>query len=228
MIGTYRKGSEMPALLFDDNVSEAIKSLFDSILEINSSFLHYLKSGYGAKQDRIIEHVERVFAYELYKQWTINNYIKKKGLNVNAEISKQFYSTPENKKVKICYPDMVLHGGQENSENIIVCELKRLENIKIHRKAQTKDLNSLGYFMNRQLRVKNNIVDWKAYECGVYILIGYEGDLSNQDASIKILKEHIFMPKFNVPNEQLNRIICLVYNGDCQNLYFATLDELID
>lgn len=226
MVGTYSKGSQI-SNLFASKDYEPLKSLFDSILNIDSSFLHYIRNGHGAKQDCIIEHVERVFAYELYKQWSDNNYVKEKGLKVNSEISKQFYSNPENKKVKLCYPDMVLHGGQETVENLIVCEIKRFENLKTHRKAQTKDLNSLGYFLNSQLRVKDNIVEWKAYKYGVYILIGYEGDLVDQDKSIMILKKHIFQPKFDVSNEHQKRIICLAYNGDCENLYYATLDELI-
>lgn len=226
MVGTYRKGSQIP-LPFDCCNYETIESLFDSILEIDTSFLHFIKNGYGAKQDHIIEHVERVFAYELYKQWSNNCYVKENGLRVNAEISKQFYSKPENKKVKLCYPDMVLHGGQETSINLIVCEIKRLENLKTHRKAQTKDLNSLGYFLDSRLKVKDNIVEWKPYKYGVYILIGNDCDLSDQDKSIKILKKHIYLPKFDVSNEQQNKIICLAYNGDCKNLYYATLDELI-
>jgi hypothetical protein len=226
MVGTFIKGSQFPKL-FDYSDSGAIESLFNSILKIDYSFLHYLKNGVGAKQDRIIEYVERVFAYELYKQWSDNTFVKENKLKVNAEISKQFYSTPESKKVKLCYPDMILHSGQETAENLIVCEIKRFENIKLHRKAQTKDLNRLGYFLNSKLKVKDNIVEWKAYKYGVFILIGNECDLADQDKSITVLKDNIYQPKFDVPLEHQNKIICLAYNGDCQNLYYATLDELI-
>jgi hypothetical protein len=226
MVGTYIKES-LSLNLFDNSDNEPIKSLFDSILRIDSSFLHYVKDGFGAKQNCIIEHVERVFAYELYKQWSENTFVKRNGLKVNAEISKQFYSTPESKKVKLCYPDMILHSGQEANKNLMVCEIKRFENIKMHRKAQTKDLNSLGYFLDPRLKVKDNIVEWKAYKYGVYILVGNECDIVNQNKSIMVLKEHIYQPKFDVPREHQNKILCLAYNGDCQNLYYATLDELI-
>lgn len=225
MIGTY-KPHEITTKANND-ICNSIESLFDSITSIDSSFLHYIKNGYGPKQDRIVEHVERVFAYELYKRWSENPYVKANGLKVNAEISKQFYFDPENKKVKITYPDMVLHGGQETSDNLIICEIKRYENIKVHRKAQTKDLNSLGYFLNPELKIKNNIVEWKAYKYGVYLLIGEKCDLPNQDCSIQTLKNHIYLPKFDVPKDRRENIICLAYNGDCKNLFYATLDELL-
>lgn len=227
MYYTYTK--EKPELeLFEGDISKSIKSLFDSILDIDASYLHYTKTGYGDKQDRIYEQVERVFAYELYRCWT-DNKSRPNGTIVNAEISKQLYSNPMNKKVKLTYPDMVLHGGQDSSEHFLVCEIKRYENIVSHRNAQVKDLNRLGYYLDPNLSVRDYIVDWKAYQYGVFILIGHDSVLSDQNSSMDILKENINnrKAKLDVPYERRNKIICLAYNGDKKNIFYTTLNQLI-
>ena len=227
MYYTYTK--ENPELkIFKGDICKSIKSLFDSILEIGTSYLHFTKTGYGDKQDRIYEQVERVFAYELYRCWTDNN-SRPNGTIVNAEISKQLYSSPMNKKVKLTYPDMVLHGGQDSSEHLLVCEIKRYENIISHRNAQVKDLNRLGYYLDPNLIVKNNIVEWNPYQYGIYILIGRDDVLSDQNSSLDIIKErnNIRISKLDVPNERRKKIICLAYNGDKKNIFYTTLDQLI-
>jgi hypothetical protein len=179
------------------------------------------------KQSTIIEHVERVFAYELYRQWANNIFVKRHRLVVNAEISKQLYSTPLNKRVKLRYPDMILHGGQSTNNNLLICEIKRLENIRLHKKAQIKDLNNLGVFLNSKLKVKDNIVSWKAFQYGLYILIGNEGALSDKGKFFQIMKKYNQEAKLMVPRLRRPQIICLGYNGDCKNVYYVTLNELI-
>lgn len=215
--------------LFPSDIRKPIKSLFDSLLKVDTSFLHYLKyeDNDEKKQSTIIEHVERVFAYELYRQWANNIFVKRHRLVVNAEISKQLYSTPLNKRVKLRYPDMILHGGQSTNNNLLICEIKRLENIRLHKKAQIKDLNNLGVFLNSKLKVKDNIVSWKAFQYGLYILIGNEGALSDKGKFFQIMKKYNQEAKLMVPRLRRPQIICIGYNGDCKNVYYVTLNELI-
>lgn len=211
----------------NSRICEQISSLFDSILKVDSSYLHFVIQKHGPKYEHVIEHVERVFAYELYRNWADNKFVKDNKFVVNAEIAKHFYSTIQKGKVKLRYPDMVLHGGQETSTNLLVCEIKRLENIKTHKNAQTKDLNNLGFFLDENIMIENNILPWKPYQYGVYILIGGRSELRNQDESIRIISEHIKRWKIIVPKEKYDRIICLAYNGDCENIYYTTLNELL-
>jgi hypothetical protein len=213
--------------MFDTRMRDPIMSLFDSILKVSTSYFHFVIQKHGPKYEQVIEHVERVFAYELYRQWADNQYVKERNFVVNAEIAKHFYPTIQNGKIKIRYPDMVLHGGQETSENLLVCEIKRLENIKIHKKAQTKDLNNLGHFLDDDLIVENNIVPWKAYQYGVYILIGGQTELYDKDSCIQIIRSYVYDWKITIPRVKYNKIICIAYNGDCKNIYFTTLNELV-
>ena len=63
---------------------------------------------------------------------------------INAEIRKDFVE-----KIPLAnnysYPDMVLHGGNNSSENYIVCEIKRKSTLRCNKEAVTKDFNKWGY-----------------------------------------------------------------------------------
>lgn len=213
--------------IFEDKMKDSIKSLFESILKVDKTYLHYTNEKSKKKKNRqIFEHVERVFAYELYRRWA-NNKSRPKGTIVNAEISKQLYSEPTDEKIKLTYPDMVLHGGQNSSEHFLICEIKRYENVKADSMAQTEDLNKLGYFLNKELMVTDNIVTWKEYQYGVYILIGYKDNLPDMDSSLDYIKSRIKKTELNVLPEYYKKIICLAYNGDKNNIFYTTLDQLI-
>ena len=66
--------------------------LFDSILRVDSSFIEYtikVKEGGELCNSDTIAHLERVFAYELYRQWM--NCLEKNGVKnlvVNGEVGK--------------------------------------------------------------------------------------------------------------------------------------------
>lgn len=95
--------------------------------------------------------VERSFAYELYHQWSLlleqsNNNEK---LRLNGEITK---------RLDVCskvYPDMVLHGGQDDLKHqILVCEIKRVDGSYPSSKDIINDLYKLSCFLH--LSVPNN------------------------------------------------------------------------
>ena len=70
-------------------------------------------------------------------------------------------------------------------------------------------------------------MSWKAYQYGVYILIGNEGTLSDKGVFFQIMKKYNNEAKLMVTHLRLPKIICLGYNGDCKNVYYVTLNELI-
>ena len=87
----------------------------------------------GFDKQGVMNHVERVFAYELYHRWSCRLYGNKEGLIVNGEIAKNlkwFFGNGFDDNGKQKYPDLVLHKGPTRDEQMIVCEIKRKENLR--------------------------------------------------------------------------------------------------
>lgn len=163
--------------------------------------------------------VERVFAYELYRQWA--NLLEEKGIKdlvLNGEIRKNLTSTIIPKK-DFFYPDLVLHNAEvlDSNKNIIVCEIKRKESLdKI-----TDDLLKLSMFLSNTPKRKNNDV-WTSYHLGVFLLIGDSVEWS--DITKKINNKTIQ----KIPDEIKSRIYCIIYNGDEKMPDAKTLIDLLD
>lgn len=124
-----------------------------------------------------IEQTERVFAYELYHQWSMC--LGKKWL-LNGEISKHLSWFYNNKEIGITenqkYPDLVLHKGPADNKQLIVCEIKR----KNHLDRLQFDLQKLAVFTSSSgsSNIKRNFMPFK---CGVILLInGSVNDLENK------------------------------------------------
>lgn len=142
--------------LEDSNDCEMIAIFLKAISLVSKSYLCYNESQHD-KECLIKKHQERVFAYELYHQWSClleKQKMFEKGWVLNAELSKHldwFYN--EDKEIKreceksmeksdLRFPDLVLHKGQENQEdNFLVCEIKRGE--RINEKNLCNDLYKL-------------------------------------------------------------------------------------
>lgn len=146
----------------------------------------------GKNRKKIIEQIERNFAYELYHQWSLS---KEKTLILNGEIDKDI-------KKKRYYPDMVLHGGQcDYDNNKIVVEIKRGKAI-----GTTKiitDLKKLSPYLE-----KRN-VKWANYENAVFIL--YNADMSIISNVLKNKESKIIK----------DDIICMTYNYDSNNDFYT-------
>ena len=124
-----------------------------------------------------IEQTERVFAYELYHQWSM---LKGKKWMLNGEISKNinwFYNykekdVPANKKK---YPDLVLHKDPADDEQLIVCEIKRKNNLD----GLKDDLEKLAIFTCSSESINQC---FSSFKCGFFLLI---------NGSVNDLKEEI-------------------------------------
>lgn len=118
---------------------------------------------------------ERSFAYELYRTW---NNLRPRDLIINAEVTKKIEreEKEDNKFLKIAQeifgkevlwfqPDMVLHSGQEDSDQQeIICEIKvktslTKDNLK-------RDLKKLFAYTT------NGCVLYHPFKQGVFILLG--------------------------------------------------------
>ena len=103
---------------------------------------YYTENPQNASNE-IIEQLERIFAYELYHQWSIlqEDYNRRVPEDykriINGEIGKQLLGVNK-------YPDMVLHKGHGDIHNQeIVIEIKR--------KAELKDDNAIQDLINPTL-----------------------------------------------------------------------------
>lgn len=126
-------------------------------------------------KEEYIEHVERVFAYELYRQWA-NLLEYDEEYVLNAEIGKSGTHCMEGYKgydedndwkkymgdKTSIYPDMVLHSGQGTLKHKIVCEIKRNKGVDSNN--MMADLKKL-MFMTSDNFCSNN-----PYEYGIFLL----------------------------------------------------------
>ncbi len=208
--------------------------LFDSILRVDSSFIEYtikVKEGGELCTSDTIAHLERVFAYELYRQWMNcleNNGVK--NLVVNGEVGKYLKNElekcePNDKKGKDNYPDLVLHKSQGSDEQqIMICEIKR---IGANDSELLRDLYKLSCYLNEKVFWK------KTFDFGVFILEGNKASLD--DIKIKPGTTAIFKDKEISIESYLKdgkkegkfaRILCVSYDGI--NINYETLENLAD
>ena len=153
---------DMPGIAFDsDDVVKHLKGFFKSLKKVDKDYYVYdLDENKVKKHDpnaevTALKHTERVFAYELYHQWSC--LLKGTDWKVNAELRKNvewFYTKDEEKLLfedtstftnesSYDFPDMVLHKSQKEDAQLIVCEIKRENRITCDIK---KDLNRLYQF----------------------------------------------------------------------------------
>ena len=106
--------------------------LFRAIALVDKKFINYEVYNAELKLLETAYHLERVFAYELYRQWAnilscecLDKYI------LNAELDKIvkesiYYHNPKKKETVTMFPDIVMHGGQDNATHQkMICEIKR-------------------------------------------------------------------------------------------------------
>lgn len=184
-----------------------LQLLFKAILNVDEQYCHCQNPNKRIKG--LYNHLERVFAYELYHQWSIlqcayNDEVKDDYKRiVNGEIGKKMDNVTR-------FPDLVLHKGHEDLHNQeIVVEIKRRKWMR--KNNIISDLDKISKFMKR------GFLSYGAseYKEGVFILIdGNEDDIKSQlvDIRNKI--------SFN------KRIYCVFCKGN-KRLNYVTLNELL-
>ena len=204
----------------------------------------YIRSGDLAHHDKPkdveteITLAERVFAYELYRQWANLLEPYKTGLVLNGETRKDFIGEfvkafNERKNCKhpdsaYFYPDIVLHDEDVSSSkcNLIVCEIKRYENIK----GTIDDLNKLNLFLSDELQPKEDNITWNSYHYAVFLLVGPQKDKDNIPINLfEILKKKIKdkESELDIASTKQHRIICMTYNGTEDSLKYASLEKIM-
>ena len=203
--------------LFDGQniyLQKALCTLFDAILNVKKSYLEFEEP----EKKVWVSHLERVFAYELYHQWS--RILKREKLYgkdkyvLNAEVNKNmnyFGYTDEGVK----YPDVVLHQSQGNNKSQgIICEIKRNE--YFNNKSFREDIEKLEHFVQEDTKY--------GFAFGVFILVGN---------CIDDIYKKIFASKkglFGLRNTtgtiiSQKKIVCIAYDG--QGMSFSNLYNMI-
>ena len=231
--GTYLKWPEnnctmdISGIAFDsDDVIGHLNVFFESLYNVDDDYYVFdldevkLKELDPQAETKALKHTERVFAYELYHQWSI---YKTDGWVLNAELFKHldwFYTKKTNGKDDLnsykSYPDMVLHRGQQADDQMIVCEIKRDYRVE---KDIVDDLIRLYKFTR-----KNNQQNlFKAYCCGVFLVINAEMDVIVNN----ILNHRLELAEL-IESNSVDNLICVASNvSDGKKITFQSFGEII-
>jgi hypothetical protein len=196
--------------------------LFRAICLVNKKFLE-IKVGNPKDKGELRNHKERVFAYELYRQWAnILDAESKKELILNAELDKIIGDDIKNSQV-LTYPDLVLHQGQGNKrKQKIICEIKRNDPPKRYTRLFA-DLYKLSCYLDESM------MGGGKFDYGVFIL------LSTTLEDIKKIKENskikvnndvfLFSDFIKCKSENFDKLICISYDG--VKLEYETLSSIL-
>ena len=218
---------------------------FESVLRVDEKYLTY-NIDYGEGRKEYFSHLERVFAYELYRQWGNQIELAKDPLVLNAEIKKVI-----NGDYYIChvidengetieqefsvYPDIVLHHSQgDDNSQIMICEIKRAVN-SYH--CQVSELTGSAIFgdIHKILGYMTKLEEGKnPFKYGVFLVVN--GGLSiitsklKSNTKIKISKGQTELVFSDFINEKASlhlfqRIVCVAYDGS--RLEYDTFDNII-
>lgn len=175
-------------------LSQDMLVLLQAIRNVDKEYLSYADTNANAvNRPDVINQLERVFAYELYYQWSL---LKDEKLILNGEIGKIWNDED-------WYPDMVLHGGQADPDNNrIVVEIKRECMVRSNKKAIIDDLVKLSKFLVT-VKKDDQKIKFRNYEDAVFILL--KGELEEISTVIK--------DKKLMSGIELNdNIICVTFN----------------
>lgn len=226
-----------------------IRPLLSAIEEVDSSYIEYKNyiKDLGANQGEKIAHLERVFAYELYRKW-VNRMTE---LKVNSETTKVVhtrisYEQPKEggkeETVKVSmFPDLVLHSSQGDANaQKIVGEIKRARS---SHQAIFADLLKLSCLLDEHyfgypfeygvfiyvcmpkeiqpIRMKEDTEIWMAEKPVSSKDKGVAFDYIKEMAPITF-GEYINNEKFS---SNFHKIICIAYDGT--TLEYCTLAEAL-
>lgn len=186
-------------LEYAEEVENHLVMMLDALLHVSKDYLWYIDYSENLENTQYAEQLERVFAYEFYHQW--RKILEKTDLCVflNGEISKRVKDDLVRKKGTTLFPDIVLHGGQDNDNNqLIVCEIKRKEGIT--KDSFKLDLQNLTKYLSNEFFTRN------PFKCGVFILVGDTMDKLRSEEYKEAVKSIDGIDMFS------NFIVCITYN----------------
>lgn len=195
--------------------------LFRAISLVNKKYIDYTVCNENKEIKQF--HKERVFAYELYRQWAniLENECNEP-LVLNAELDKiikERIRTDDDIK-NVCYieeerkyPDIVLHHGQGSDIlQKIICEIKRNTETRISGSVILADLYKLACYMDENKFPSGK----KPFEYGVFILLngGLDQIKAIKKAKIKVSSSDYTFSQFKKEmSEHFESIICVTYDG---------------
>lgn len=224
-----------------NKMNKYLASLFVAIKKVSNDYIRYTyhienPESPNANEKSLersndeISHVERVFAYELYRQWCELDIIKyTKGLVVNAEIPKQFIDATFENKGMLCYPDILLHYGQNDyKHNYIICEIKRKEYVDSYPQKMNDDINKLLVYVGNNTFIKKHVFEWKPFNVGVFLMTVKALKTHEKETySLNLITKHLNKEILDMKNNQLTKkIVCSIYDG--KELKYDTLYNIIN
>lgn len=211
--------ASFPNLEISQEAKKQLALMLKALKNVKKDYLWYKDYASSTEKESIKEHLERVFAYELYHQWRMVLDLFEIPLYLNGEISKAVKDAMKNNKVSVLFPDFVLHGGQncdDKSKQLIACEIKRKDNISNEK--IKGDIESLINYID------DNYFTRTPFQCGVLIFVGTTlDDLLEKNKFLTAIKDITNLQCFS------KRIICVSYDfcNEQQILQLQSLEELI-
>lgn len=206
--------------------------LFRAISLVKEKFLTY--TIYNGNEKGKQFHKERVFAYELYRQWA--NVLESEcseHLVLNAELDKiieekiETGDDTENSYIieERKFPDLVLHDDQGSDNNqMIVCEIKRNTETNISGSAILADLYKLACYMDKSKFLTGK----EPFEYGVFILLSGKLEQIKQIEKSQIIvssKQYTYNDFEKEMSEHFEKIICATYDGNI--IKYDTLKAIV-
>lgn len=203
------------------NTIEINKQIFFRALnKVDKSYVNSSIPKLGKPAEEL---VERVFAYELYRQWANLLEEERSEFILNGEIRKIESRILRNPKNRTKYPDLVLHKGQWESEgNEIVCEIKRQSSInKIDN--IVNDIEKLKFFINPRMK---KVSYTSPYSLGILLVYGSEDNSS----IFETIEKHKVKFKGLTPEEKGKILIVFLKYKDIEGptIDSKPLSQMID
>lgn len=226
---------------FSDYAVSFINIFFASITEVKSRYLNInfeetADNPECVKDKGSQDHVERVFAYELYHQWSI--LLNTDDWILNGEAGKYlqwFYKNRKKTYLNQKFPDLVQYYKDNSIEDshMIVCEIKRDydDNIK---NGIEDDLIKLVGFTCSPKNDKSDGRFFPPYACGIFLVIGHDFSVLQKHLNVTHKYRNGEWEIYNeISSEEAKKIICVLcdekdskINVQYQSLYNIVRDEL--
>lgn len=210
--------SNFEGFSFSDNTVPFINLFLASIKKVKSLYLNFdfKETAYNpecVKNKESQDHVERVFAYELYHQWS--SLLNSDDWILNGESGKYlqwFYKNRRKTYLNQKFPDLVQYYKDNSIEDphIIVCEIKRDYDEKIKNGIEDDLIKLVGFTCSP----KNDNSEgrfFSPYACGIFLVIGHD---------FSVIQKHLIVTHkyrkggwvlFNeIPSDEAKKIICVL------------------
>mgnify|MGYP007104054035 CR=1 FL=1 len=179
-------------------------------------------------KDVMYKQTERVFAYELYHQWSCMLCPSKEYV-LNAESRKQIEwfgnhvmkKLPQSTNGKQSFPDLILHKEDSDDGQLIICEIKRKDRLISD---IVTDIESLTLFTKKG---KKKDCDIEPFNCGIFLVF-----CDSFKHIIRVIRSKMneLIKAIGDKSGKCN-IICVScdYNPHSEDLeiYFQTVSEII-